>query len=464
MNKRKAYIEQEIHEQIELLKSHLDELEAELKENLEVSTKNMIINLDKIEKANATRIDELKMNIQNLKINCDSKSSKLNPNLNMALQHESVNTCIQNLNELNKLNYSINEMISELKFDPNPDLPEVSLVGNLKLVSDINLKEQFKSIKSQMFISRMFTMNGSNQPMPISPRYMTIADPYNLFFTDSQTKKLVHCKLDTGDVVRSTNLNGMLKNPDGICVNPIAAVIYVTDSETRQIFKLDYQFNVLKTFGYKDLKWPRGIYYDYESVYPNNTSILNPNRLYVCDPSNQFIAIYNDHEQLRDYLTISISDEPLPSYGKAITTQTFHTAGDKFRQNTIDEEVKFCPLNVFVNKTLIFVTDDWTGGNCIRIFDKANHRLLRNVGDLNAWNPLGLIVDDVGNIFTVARLYYETGATHLFCFNKDGDLIYKTNLNISNECVTDIVLDKFTDKINNRIICSGDKKIHYFQF
>lgn len=47
---------------------------------------------------------------------------------------------------------------------------------------------------------------------------------------------------------------------------------------------------------------------------------------------------------------------------------------------------------------VIYVTDDWTGGNCVRIFDKSTHRLIRNVGDLNAWNPLGLLVDDMGNM------------------------------------------------------------------
>lgn len=169
-----------------------------------------------------------------------------------------------------------------------------------------------------------------------------------------------------------------------------------------------------------------------------------------------------------------MSDEPLPSYAKANEMHEIKSAlnggngssasGSGGSQAIIEEELKFCPLNVFVTKTLIYVTDDWTGGNCIRIFDKHSHRLLRNVGDLNAWNMLGLVVDDIGNIFSVGRLYYETGSTHLFCFSKDGDLLYKTNLNISNECVTDIVLDKYTSRLSNRIICSGDKKIHFFQF
>jgi hypothetical protein len=56
-------------------------------------------------------------------------------------------------------------------------------------------------------------------------------------------------------------------------------------------------------------------------------------------------------------------------------------------------------LNIcFILLKDIYVTDDWTGGNCVRIFDKLTHRLLRNVGDLNAWNPLGLLVDDMGNM------------------------------------------------------------------
>lgn len=206
----------------------------------------------------------MKISIENLKTNAfsyaygDPKTGNKTGNINVALQHQSVSNCVASLDELAKLSHTISDMISELKFDPNVDLPLQSVIGTLKEVNDTNLKEQFKTIKTQTQISRMCSLYGSNQVMPISPKYMCIADPYTMFFTDSQTKQLIQLKLDGGEIVRSSNLNGQLKNPDGICVNPVARCIYVSDSELRLIFKIDYQFNVMKKFGYRDLKWPRG--------------------------------------------------------------------------------------------------------------------------------------------------------------------------------------------------------------
>ncbi len=90
--------------------------------------------------------------------------------------------------------------------------------------------------------------------------------------------------------------------------------------------------------------------------------------------------------------------------------------------------------------------------------------MLKNVGHLNVWDPLSLIIDDTGNLFTIGRLYYETGATHLFCFNKDGDLQYKVNLNINSELITDMALDCYTDKSNYKLICAGEKRLYNFEF
>ena len=70
----------------------------------------------------------------------------------------------------------------------------------------------------------------------------------------------------------------------------------------------------------------------------------------------------------------------------------------------------------------------------------------------------------VKNRFTIARLYYETGITHLFCFSDDGKVLYKTNLNINNDSVGDFVVDKYTNRSNNRLICSSSNKIQYYQF
>ena len=242
-----------------------------MKANLDVSTKNMIQNLHKLEKANQPCLNEMKIRLENLKTNAfsyanggDAAKAKQNGsgNLNLTVQSQSVSNCVSSLNQLNQLSHTMSDMISELKFDPNVELPLQSVIGTLKEINDTDLKEQFKTIKSQTQIAKMCSLYGSNQMMPISPRYMCIADPSTLLFTDSQTKQLIQIKLDSGEVVRSTNLNGQLKNPDGVAVNPTAGCIYVSDSELRLIFKLDYQFNILKKFGFRDLKWPRGRAYN----------------------------------------------------------------------------------------------------------------------------------------------------------------------------------------------------------
>lgn len=259
-----------------------------MKASLCESTDNMINNLEKFEKANQARLDEMKLAIEGLRksaslnnsntdlpgmvnlsptmpnghhgsIGGGGKKLHLSPKLTQLKQHQSVNSCVENLSELNKINKLIAEMVSELKFEPVVEFPSAcSLVGDLKEVKDANLKELFKTLKAHSQITRMFSLPGTPQPMPISPRYMCIADPYTLFFTDSQTKQLVQVRLDSGEIVRASNLGGQLKNPDGVCVNPIAGCVYVSDSELKIIFKVDYSLNVLKKFGFRDLKWPRG--------------------------------------------------------------------------------------------------------------------------------------------------------------------------------------------------------------
>lgn len=439
-------------------------MEIEMKLSLDQSVQNMKSNLEKFEKDHKPELKEIKTTIENLRttslsyVNGDTKLK--NSKLQQAIHFKTVDSCILHLNELGKINHNFSDMISELKFDPNVDLPPRAIIGKLKQINNVDLAEQFKVIKSQTQITKIESIPGSNLKVPISPKYACIADSQTLLFTDSQSRHLIEINLITGDFVRSTNLNGILKNPDGVCVNPKKSHIYVTDSELKCIFKLDYDFNLLKRFGLKDLKWPKGIYYDYESKYMGDHS--SPDRLYVCDYSGERVAVYNDHEQLRGYLVIPYLESPSsPAFAPA---ESFAFKGHR-NSITSDEDYKFCPLNVKVNRSFIFVSDDWTGENCIRVFDKNTHQFIRNVSDLNAWNPLGLILDDAGNLFTAARLYYETGQTNLFCFNtRTNELEYKTCLNINSDCVTDLILDRYTDRSNLRIICVGDKKIHFFQF
>lgn len=439
LQKRKKYLSEEIHIQVETIKNHLDELEELMKEELDSSCRNALINMNKFEKSNRHCLIDMIGELENLKLN-EASYYKEGEGLSRQMQKQSVNKCLLNLDELNKLNKNLSEMINEIKFTPNIDMPSASVIGTLKAIKEINLLEQFKTIKTQTFINKIQSIPDSSQRMPITPRYVCIPDKFNLIFTDSQTKQIIQLTLDTGDFVRSTNLNGVLKNPDGICLQPKTGHLYVSDSELNVVFKLDSGFNVLKKFGQRDLKWPRGLFYDSDDT-------DTPNRLYVCDYSNSRVAIYNEHEQLRDCLSIFLNKN-----------QT------NIKINEIEDEIKFCPFNVNVTKTFIYVTDDWTGGNCIRMFDKKTHALIRNIGDVNAWNPLSIIVDDNGNVFTVARLYYETGNSHLFCFNRDGELLYKTNLNINSELIGDVIIDNFTDRTKSRMICCGDKKLHYINF
>jgi DNA-binding beta-propeller fold protein YncE len=468
LEKRKEYIKEDIKRQVDALKQHLDSLEQEMLQSLDSSCSNIQTNLSKIEQAYRNDLEEKRKLLEDLKSNAFSyaygvkvdekqnKNGKKKDGLNTSQQHYSVEKCMQSINQLNRVNYSISEMIDELRFDPNIDLPGKSLIGKLRKVKDVNLMEMFKTISLESQINKVTSLR-SSQLMPISPRFLCIPDANNLYFTDSQTKQLIHLKLDTGDFMRATNLNGMLKNPDGLCVNSKTGHIYLGDNEQKVIFKLDSSFNVVKKISTKEVKWPRGMCYD-----SDNDDTKGLNCLYVCDYSSQRVAIFNSNDQLRDFMTIPPSNEYKVTKKNYEKQDQTHKKYDN--QLVFEEETKFCPLNIVINKNFIYVTDDWTGGNCIRVFDKRTHTLLRNIGHLNAWSPLSLIVDDSGNIFTIGSLYYETGESHLFAFNKDGELLYKCNLNIGSDLVTDVALDKYTDKSHFKLFCAGGNRIYIFDF
>jgi len=318
LKKRQKFLNEEIHIQVESLRAHLDELEEEMKQNLNNSCENASLNMKKFELNHRFQLVDMINELENLRSNYPIRENA--ESLSKILQKQSLDKIVSNISDLNQLNKTINEMINEVQFSPNPDLLTLPIIGTLKIVKETNLIEQFKTIKSQTFINKI----------------KSIPDSYQ-----------------------------KVRNPDGVCINPKTGHLYITDSELNQIIKLDSSLNILKRFGSKDLKWPRGIAYD--------TSEMNiVNKLYVCDYSNGRIAIYNEHDQLRDCLIISLNDPVCAS---------------KYADN--ENEIKFCPLNISITKSNIYVTDDWTGGNCIRVFDKKTYSLIRNVGDLNAWNPLG---------------------------------------------------------------------------
>ena len=253
VQKRQEFLSEEIHIQIETIKMHLDELEDAMKEELNESCKNVVFNLNKYEKSNRHTLIDMIGELENLKLNQVRFNHKRDlDKAENAQKKQSLNQCLLNLSELNKFNRNLSDMINELRFTPNLEMPNASYIGTLKAIKEINFLEQFKTIKSQTFINKIRSIPESSQQMPISPRFVCIPDQFNLFFTDSQSKQLVQLSLDTGDFIRSTNIGGVLKNPDGICVNKKTGNLYISDSELNVVFKLDSAFNMLKNFGQKD--------------------------------------------------------------------------------------------------------------------------------------------------------------------------------------------------------------------
>ncbi len=194
---------------------------------------------------------------------------------------------------------------------------------------------------------------------------------------------------------------------------------------------------------------PRGIFYDETSH--------NGNCLYVCDQLNERVVIYNDQEQLRGEIRLTPAHRLVPSY---------NTLNKGSYSNEIEEEFKFSPVSVTVTSSHIYVCDEWVSSNCIRVFDKVTKDLIRNIGDLQAWNPLGTFIDSNDNIYTIARLYYETGVPYIFCFSKTGKLMFKTNLNISDysDQIRDFLVDKYTDVTNYGLVVAGDSRLHFLRF
>ena len=87
---------------------------------------------------------------------------------------------------------------------------------------------------------------------------------------------------------------------------------------------------------------------------------MSPNRLYVCDYSNHKVAIFNEHDQLRDFLEISVMDEHVPSFNKTVIENEYPVDTSEPNVN-LDDPAKFCPLNVLVTKKckfLLFYDDD----------------------------------------------------------------------------------------------------------
>lgn len=135
------------------------------------------------------------------------------------------------------------------------------------------------------------------------------------------------------------------------------------------------------------------------------------------------------------------------------------------KTNLIDSKNEsFLPLNIALNKSHVFVTDDWTAGNCVRIFCKKNKNLIRNISNLEVYNPCGLLIDKVNNfLYTLGHLYYENGSLHLFCFdlsnNQENNLVRKIDLTVNAD-----IKDMALDTVNCTLYCTGEKQLQVFKF
>lgn len=463
MAQRKRFIEAEIHSHVESLKAELNDYEQILINKLSESCINAAASIKTLENSHQNDLQEIKHSADVLKSQAFSYAdtimkstgkngeniSKEQAYLNILPQQTSVDKCFNHMATLNRLNNAVSDSIENIKFYPNIEPIGEALIGKLQSFKKINLETQFKAVRGQWDLNGFKSAKNSNKRIPIAPHHLCILDENHILVTDAHSKQIIQMRLDTGDYVSSTNLKGSLKCPDGICINQKKGFIFVVDSDLGCVFKLDKNLNVIRQFGGKDLRWPRGICYDHETNHPNS--------LYVCDYLNQRVAIFNDQDQLRDEIVMSVEDRLVPSYN------TINNG--RFESCEIEEEFKFCPMSVLVHRGCVYVTDDWSTANCIRVFDKGSKALIRNIGSLQTWNPVGFAIDDDENVFTLAKLFYETGTSHLFCFDKNGKLLYRTNLNLNeNGMVNNFVIDRVTDKECARIVACGDTKIYFFTF
>ena len=120
----------------------------------------------------------------------------------------------------------------------------------------------------------------------------------------------------------------------------------------------------------------------------------------------------------------------------------------------------------FTKSKLISFTD---GGNCIRIFETDNYRMVKCIKHKNLIRPLGLVVDKHENIFTTANFMNNynliSPSQYLFCFNKAGKILNVTCLNVDLRAkgISDIIFVNaemlvFTSLSSGYIICEFEKK------
>ena len=255
--KRKTFIEEEIDNHVESLKSQLDECKQRMIDQLTASCQNASLNIKSLEENNFSKVNYIKKDADDLKSKAFSYAADYDKHgnnkekfyLNTTPQKKSINSIFAHMSNLNDLNQSMNGIIDEIKFYPNIEPLSLKLIGTLKSVNEINLEEQFKVLASKWEVDGIKSIHKSSKKVPISPHCVYIMNSNNLLFTDVHSKQLVQLNLETSDYVRSTNIDGKLKNPDGICMDHKKGFIYISDSDQGIVFKLDTNFNIIKQLG-----------------------------------------------------------------------------------------------------------------------------------------------------------------------------------------------------------------------
>lgn len=451
VEKCKTRIEEELLIKIELLKEHLNELEMEIRFSLNKSIQNLNKNLSNYE-------SKLKNELGCVREFLNDTSKFKNDTTQMK---STINKCELFNKNLKIYNLNLSNYLNELKFEPNNNLPNSSFVGNLNRV-ECDFVEEIESdddgdetasnkvkIKGSCSSSELVSLNKINiinnndddtinfttlkttkiismlNNAPISPRFLT-KQRNSVFFTDNVSKTVV--KLNTNNDDTTFMFKNMFKAPEGICFNA-KNELYVSDYESNLIFKFNKNLEFVTKFGSKILNWPRGIACD---------DLENNLMLYVCDYWNQRCCVFNEHGQFNEEFGVGEDS--------AIAASTL-------------DDGKFHPFNIQLSRLHIFVSDDWMAGNCIRMFNKTDKILLKNISNLLLYNPFGLLIDSINNhLYTIGHLYYENGLNYLFCFNYvENELVSKIELN-SNCLISDFILDRRDFKI----YCAAEKQLHIY--
>ncbi len=252
-----------------------------------------------------------------------------------------------------------------------------------------------------------------------------------------------------------------MRTPECICYDHIGFVYYVSDSESNLIFKFDENFRLIQKFGSKaNLRSPKG---NIHLTHSSTGKIFNflrfllfegldfdtdTMKLYVCDYMNQRCCTFN--EQCQYFDEFQLSKATVINYNEISNGE-----------NILN---KFYPYRIKLSKNHVFVSDDWMGGNCIRVFDKLTYNLIQNIKDLPCYNPYGLLYDNnTSYLYSIGNLYYDNGSAHLFCFDCNPDqnfkLISKIDLDVNcsffNFCL---------DTYNLRLYCIAESQLFIFYF